>query len=146
MGGSIKSSLWSSLEAGFGEASHYIFVFVLMSAPCPQFSSQGMRGCVLPQQHNGRLLVLIFSQCVFTPLCCPQYWICPGCLNGLCSLAAVHLPLQEAYCKQRQKKLQNIRDLEIYTYTVFIQYPSDKSITATLAVNLLSIFFLFGET
>ena len=39
----IKSVLWSSLEASFGDASHYIFVFVLMSPPCPRSNSRRIR-------------------------------------------------------------------------------------------------------
>lgn len=39
----IKSGLWSSLEASFGDASHYIFVFVLMSPSCPRSSSRRIR-------------------------------------------------------------------------------------------------------
>ena len=141
-GESIKSSLWSSLEAGFGEASHYIFVFVLMSAPCPQFSSQGMRGCILPQQHNGLFLFSYFHNVYLHPSC-PQYWICPFCFNGLCFIAAVHL-----HCKEHiVSNDKNRQRLEIPTDTVSIQYPSNKGdiragkiLTARVAVHPPSIF------
>lgn len=39
----IKSVLSSRLEASFTDASHYTFVFVLMSPPCPRSSSRRMR-------------------------------------------------------------------------------------------------------
>lgn len=116
-----------------------------MSAPCPQFSSQGMRGCILPQQHNGLLLVLIFSQCVFTPLL-PSILDMPILPQWLVFHCSCSPPLREAYCKQRQKSL------EISTYTVFIQHPSNKGsiraekiVTATLALNLAPILLVFSS-
>lgn len=37
-----------SLETGFGHASHYIFVFVLMSPSCPRSSSRRIRATFCP--------------------------------------------------------------------------------------------------
>lgn len=69
------------------------------------------------------------------------------------SMACVPSQLFTSHCEKRivgndKKRQKNVRDLEMSTYTVFIQYPSDKSVTTTLAVNLASVFplhFLFGE-
>lgn len=65
----IKSGLWSSLEASFGDASHYIFVFVLMSPPCPRSSSsRRIRATFCLCDTIEPFLPWYFSQCVFAGL------------------------------------------------------------------------------